>query len=76
VLAQNLRPVALGLLAGVAAGIATGRLLQATLFGVSALDPVTLSGVVLILTGVAGAAAYLPARRATQVDPIGALRAE
>jgi predicted permease len=67
-------------LAGVAAGIAAAwgltRLISSLLFGVRASDPATFIVLPLLLTGVALFAAYLPARRATRVDPIGALRHE
>ena len=64
--------VSIGLL--FAAGLT--RILRTFLFGVSALDPVTFLGVALALTAVGLAASYLPARRATKVDPMVALREE
>jgi putative ABC transport system permease protein len=71
---QGVAPVAIGLVIGVvAATFATGTL-ESLLFGVTATDPVTFLGVVLVLSGVALAAAYLPARRATRVDPMTSLR--
>jgi predicted permease len=76
VLRQGLLPVALGLVAGVSASLAMGRLLANLLFGVTAVDPSTIGGVVAALTVVAAIATYIPARRATRVDPLTALRYE
>ncbi len=67
---------ATGLAAGLAGALAVTRVLQDLLFGVRASDPVTFAEVSLLLLGVLVVAAYLPARRATQVDPIVALRTE
>jgi predicted permease len=74
VLRQSLPPVALGLAAGVLASLGLSRWLSSLLFGVGAGDPLTIAAVVVLLVVVAIAAAYLPARRATRVDPITALR--
>jgi predicted permease len=61
---------------GIAAGLAIGRLLKSLLYDVSPGDPLTLAGVAILLVGVAILAAYVPARRATSVDPTIALRYE
>ena len=73
---QGMRPVALGIGAGLIASLALSRLLTSLLFGVHAADPVTLGSVAAILMVVTGAACYVPALRATRVDPAIAMRHE
>jgi putative ABC transport system permease protein len=73
---QALAPVALGALAGLAAAVAGGRLLQSLLYGVGAHDPASLGAAVGVVLLAAGLACLMPARRATRVDPIAVLRAE
>jgi ABC-type antimicrobial peptide transport system permease subunit len=71
-----LRLTALGIAFGIPVAIAGGRLIAAQLFGVSASDPVTLVATAALLTVVAGVAASGPARRASGVDPLQALRSQ
>ncbi len=76
ILRQAMRPVAIGALIGIAGCAAVSRILRSMLFGVSSHDPVAFVVVPLILLAVALLASYIPARRATQVDPMVALRYE
>ena len=76
VLRSGLVLTAVGLIFGVTAALAASRLLAALLFGVGERDPVTLFGTAAILSTVALLACYIPARRATRVDPMVALRYE
>ena len=76
VLMQALRMTLAGLAAGVAGAFGLTRLLNSQLFGVKAADPLTLIAVPLILLVVALAAACVPARRASRLDPLTALRHE
>jgi putative ABC transport system permease protein len=76
IVGEGLRLALTGVSIGIAAALALTRLLQSFLFGISAYDPITFLGVALLLTMVAAAASFFPARRATLVDPIVALRYE
>ena len=76
VLGQAARMTLIGVLLGLAGAALLTRLMTTMLFGVSATDPVTFASVAIVLTLVALAACYLPARRAMRVDPMIALRYE
>jgi putative ABC transport system permease protein len=76
VLRQGLVPVAAGLIAGIAGALALTRLLKSLLYEVSATDPLIFGAVSVGLIAVSLAAMYIPARRATQVDPLEALHQE
>jgi len=65
-----------GAAVGIAASLGVSRLLSSTLYEVNPGDPVTLVGSAIVLIAVALAACYVPARRATRVDPLVALRYE
>ena len=76
VLADGMRLATAGLAIGLGVSFAMTRLMAGLLFGVSANDPLTLGGVTLLLITVALMACFIPARRATKVDPLIALRYE
>jgi len=75
-LREGLRITLIGVGIGIAVALAVGRFIAGYLYGVKAYDPVTFVAVALLLISVALAACYLPARRATRVDPMVALRYE
>ncbi len=76
ILGQTLKLTLLGVGIGLAGSFVVARFLASLLFGVGTYDPITFLGVALLLTAVALAASYIPARRAMGVDPIVALRYE
>ncbi|HEY2798033.1 MAG TPA: ABC transporter permease [Thermoanaerobaculia bacterium] len=73
---HGLLPIGVGLAAGAAAALAATRLMSAALHGVSPRDPLTFAAVIAVLAATAILAVWVPARRATRIDPSEALRAE
>jgi putative ABC transport system permease protein len=76
VLGEGLRTICIGVAIGIAGALALTRTVESLLFGLNANDPLTFGGVTLFLVGAALLACYIPARRATKVDPMVALRYE
>jgi ABC-type antimicrobial peptide transport system permease subunit len=76
ILREEARTALAGLVIGGLGALALTRAIQALLFGVSASDPLTLVSAAALLAAVAGLACFVPARRATRIDPLTALREE
>jgi ABC-type antimicrobial peptide transport system permease subunit len=74
VLRQGTLAIVVGVALGMAANLCLTTVMRSLLFGISATDPLTLAGVCGVLAAVGAFACWLPARRATQVDPLVALR--
>ena len=74
IVGQGMILAVIGLLIGLVVAFATARLLTSLLYGISPADPVTFTGVAFLLAAVAAPGCYVPARRATKVDPLVALR--
>jgi ABC-type antimicrobial peptide transport system permease subunit len=73
---QGLKLVGAGMLLGIGAAFILTRVMATLLYGISATDPMTFAGISVVLLAVAILASYIPALRATRVDPIIALRAQ
>jgi ABC-type antimicrobial peptide transport system permease subunit len=76
VVRQGLLLASLGVAIGIGAAVPLTRLMSSQLFGIRPSDPLTFAAVALLLSIAAASASYLPARRASAVDPVEALRAE
>jgi predicted permease len=76
ILGQGLRTIFIGVAIGIAGSLALTRTVESLLFGVTATDPLTFGGVTVLLLAAGLLASYIPARRATRVDPVIALRYE
>ena len=76
IVGEGFRTIAAGVAVGIVAALMLTRTVASMLYGVTATDPVTFAAVALLLVGASLLACYIPARRATRVDPMVALRSE
>ena len=76
ILSDSLRLIVIGMAVGLPAALGLSKLISKMLFNLSPADPISLTAALIIVVGVALLAAYVPARRATKVDPMVALRYE
>ena len=76
IVSEGMKVALIGICAGLLGALAVGRALSSLVYGVAVHDPFTFAGVAVVLTVVAFAACFLPARRAAKVDPMAALRCE
>ena len=76
IIVQHLRPALVGAAIGVAGAVVLGQSLRTLVYGVRATDPITFIAMAVVLVSVTVVACWIPARRATRVDPLVALRAE
>ena len=76
VMGETLFVVGIGVVIGIGVAMATGRFVAGFMFGLAPTDPVSIAGAAFLMMSVAIFAGYLPARRASRVDPLVALRSE
>ncbi|HKP28950.1 MAG TPA: FtsX-like permease family protein, partial [Gemmatimonadales bacterium] len=76
VVSQGTRVVLIGVVIGLATAVGTTRLLSTLLFGVKAVDPIVFAAMAAMMVGMGMLASYVPARRASNVDPIETLRSD
>jgi len=76
VLGETLGMMAMGMTIGSSCALALGRLIDSRLYGLTPADPVSIIGTVLVIFGTAVLAGYIPARRASRIDPMASLRCE
>jgi ABC-type antimicrobial peptide transport system permease subunit len=76
IIGEGMRVVAIGVVAGLGGALLVTRLMTSVVYGVRVTDPMTYAGVAALLTAVALLASYIPARRATRIDPLTAMRTD